>query len=326
MTAAAGALLLALLPLAGAPSPSTWLLVISGVGGDAEHRAAFVQLADRLIGAAEQHGVAPERIIYLAESTELASRARARASRESIIAAIGELAGRAAATDPVIVVLLGHGNTRGGQSYVNLPGPDMGGADFAAALQPLAGRSLAVVNTAAASGGFVAALAAPGRVVITATRADRELLEPSFGRFFVDAFVDEAADLDKDGRVSLLEAFRFANAQVERLYEEEGRLRTEHAQLDDDGDGRASEAPDGEAEGALAALIGLGGPGATAGPADDPELSDLRARRFAAEQQLAALRARRGELTEEEYEAALEEVLVRIAEIDAAIRARGGQR
>ena len=51
------------------------------------------------------------------------------------------------------------------------------------------------------------------------------------------ALAEDGADLDKDERVSMLEAFTFARAEVGRVYERDNRLLTEHAMLDDDGDG-----------------------------------------------------------------------------------------
>lgn len=305
---------------------ATWLLVVSGVGGDEAHRSEFVARSNRLMDAAERQGVAADHVTYLAESAD-ATRAKERSTREAIERELRQVAGRAAAGDHVIIVLVGHGSVRGDEAFFNVPGPDISAAELALALAPLQGQHVAVVNTTAASGGFVAALAAPGRVVITATRGARERLEPAFVDFFIDAFDGEGADLDKDLRVSLLEAFRFANLQVERVYEDTGRMRTEHAQLDDDGDGRGSEDPNGDPEGALAALMTLGRRPASAGADDaDPDLRALRIRREAAELQLAQLRAKRDAMAAAEYDAALEDILVTIAEIDAAIRARGGRR
>lgn len=304
---------------------ATWLLLVGGIGGDDEHRAAFAELGDRLIAAAMHRGLPAEHIVQLAESVELSPRARARSTRDEIERALDDLRASSSAGDNVVIVMVGHGTARGNEAYFNLPGPDLSGTELASLLEPLGDRQVTVVNTAAASGGFVAALAAPGRVVITATRGTRELLEPSFVGFFVEAFEGDGADLDKDGAVSMLEAFRFANLGVERLYDEGGRLRTEHAQLDDDGDGKASENPSGDPDGALAATISLGGAAATA-DSDDEELRALRQQRTAAEQELALLRSRREAMSDADYETALETILVRIAEIDAAIRARGGQR
>lgn len=325
MVAAAGPAAARARPSAS-PQAATWLLVVSGVGGDDERRAAFVELSHQLMDAAARHGVAADRIGYLAEAADT-PRARARSTRENIESELQRLAGLAAPDDQVVIVLLGHGNIRAGEAYFNLPGPDISAGEFAIALTPLQPRQVAVVNTTAASGPFVRALAAPGRVVITATRGDRELLEPTFARFFIEAFDGTGADLDKDQRVSLLEAFRFANVQVERSYADTGRMRTEHAMLEDDGDGEGSEDPDGNREGALAARMTLGSGAMSTGAGEsDPELRALYGRRAEAEARLAALRARQGEMTAEQYDKQLEEILVAIAEIDAAIRARGGAR
>jgi len=53
---------------------------------------------------------------------------------------------------------------------------------------------------------------------------------------FADAINNPEADLDKDGQVSLLEAFLTASRQASEFYKINGRLVTEHALLDDNGD------------------------------------------------------------------------------------------
>jgi hypothetical protein len=49
-------------------------------------------------------------------------------------------------------------------------------------------------------------------------------------------------DLDKDGQTSLLEAYLAASASVAEFYKQESRLATEHALLDDNGDGLGTPA------------------------------------------------------------------------------------
>ena len=49
-------------------------------------------------------------------------------------------------------------------------------------------------------------------------------------------------DRDADGRVSLAELFLAASQRVTEIFQADNRVPTEHAQLDDDGDGRGSEA------------------------------------------------------------------------------------
>ena len=53
---------------------------------------------------------------------------------------------------------------------------------------------------------------------------------------------DPAADSDKDGRISLWEAFAYASTLVKQYYEQRGQLSTERPVLDDTGDGVGKEA------------------------------------------------------------------------------------
>jgi hypothetical protein len=189
---------------------------------------------------------------------------------------------------------------------------------------------VALVNTASSSGDFVQAVAAPGRTVITATRSAREQNETVFAGFFVEAFTGEDADLDKDGRVSMLEAFRYAAREVERHYADQDLLMTEHAQLDDDGDGKGSDTPEATSgDGMVAATLFLSAapPGTTVADAG-PELQKLYAQRDSLEARILELRQLRETLETEDYEARLEELLVQMGLLTREIRAleEGGPR
>ena len=52
----------------------------------------------------------------------------------------------------------------------------------------------------------------------------------------------EKLDLDRDGRASLAELFVATQSSVSKRFEDDQRIATEHAQLDDDGNGQGSEA------------------------------------------------------------------------------------
>jgi len=145
--------------------------------------------------------------------------------------------------DLLALVLIGHGTAQGARVRFNLPGPDLSPAELAAALDAITDRTVVVVNTASASGPFMPALAGPDRVVITATSIGAENQHTRFGGHFVSAFAKAAADKDKNRRVSLLEAFDYARAEVARAYHQDARLQTEHAMLDDNGDGDGVRAP-----------------------------------------------------------------------------------
>jgi hypothetical protein len=86
-------------------------------------------------------------------------------------------------------------------------------------------------------------MAKPGRVIITATKNEGEIFFTRFGRFFAEAVGGLIeADLDNDKQVSLLECFLFASKRVALFYKEDGRLATEHALIDDNGDQLGSRA------------------------------------------------------------------------------------
>ncbi len=124
------------------------------------------------------------------------------------------------------LVFIGHGTFDGRTAKFNLRGPDISADDLAAALKPCR-RPLVILQCASASGPFLKALSAPGRVIITATRSGYEVNATRFGGYLAQANADPAADLDKDGQTSLLEAYLAASHQVEQSYQEQGRLMTE---------------------------------------------------------------------------------------------------
>jgi hypothetical protein len=139
------------------------------------------------------------------------------------------------------LVLIGHGTFDGRDAKFNLRGPDLTAADLAVWLKPV-NRPLAVIDTAAGSAPFIAKLTGKNRVVVTATRSGYEQNYARFGSYFAAALLDPKSDLDQDGQTSLLEAFLSAAARVNEFYKTEGRLVTEHALIDDNGDGLGTPA------------------------------------------------------------------------------------
>ena len=136
----------------------------------------------------------------------------------------------------------------------------------------------------------------------------------------------EGADADKDERVSLLEAFSYARLEVERLYSRDNRLLTEHALLDDDGDGEGSMEPGLDAgDGRLASRFFLAAerPAVTEQAAGDPELAALLEQKRSLENAVADLSARKDDMDPGAYETELEALLLELAYTNRAIRERG---
>ena len=142
-----------------------------------------------------------------------------------------------------------------------------------------------------------------------------------FPEYFIRSLVDRSSDFDKNGRVSILEAFNAASAGVKQHYEQRGQLSTERPLLDDDGDGVGREAGAPGEDGTLAGTVYLDAePGAqTSG---DAEVAALERQRLVLEAQLEALKDRKASMSEAEYQAELEQILVELAKIAQAIRQR----
>lgn len=306
---------------ARSPAQSTHLLVVTGLGGDPAYSATFARWGAGLVAAAVDAGVPAENVVWLAESADAAAGVTGAARRDRVAQEVARIGERSGSGDVVAVVLFGHGSARGAEVRLALPGPDLTATDLDAWLDPLESRRVVVVNAASASGGFLAPLSAPGRVVVTATRSAGEAEATRFGGHFVAALRGEA-DTDKDGRVTVLEAFEYARREVAREFAEAGHLPTEHALIDDNGDGRGSLEP-GEEDGARAARIALA-PDGTAAVADDPPaIRALRAEQARLETELEALRSRRESMAPAAYDAELERLLLEIARVGRAIREAG---
>lgn len=289
----------------GGLQAQTQLLIVSGIGGDPKYTQEFGQLSGALAKAAsDRAGLPDSAITWLGENGSPKSPwYRGVSSRANL----GQVLQRLASTGnaPLVVILIGHGSGEGPETRVSLPGPDMTAADFAGALAKFGTRPVAFLNLASASGDMLELLAAPSRVVMTATKSAFERNESQFVRYFVDALALDGADTDKDGRVSLLEAFKFAEAETKRFYENETRLATEHAQMAD--------------EGMLAGRFFLSSGAAGAGPASG-RLAELFRERNALDEQIQALKAKKGTMAAAAYDSELEKLLVALAQKSREIR------
>jgi hypothetical protein len=220
------------------------------------------------------------------------------------------------------LVFIGHGTFDGRSAKFNLRGPDISADELAAVLKPCK-RPLAMIDCTSSSGPFINALSGPSRVIITATRSGDEINATRLGGYLARAIADPAADLDKDGQTSLLEAFLFASRQVEQFYTEAGRLATEHALLDDNGDGLGTPAnwfrgvrafktaADGKsADGVRAHQLNL-----VRSEAEQGLSPEVRARRDALEKKLSEIRSHKADLNEDDYYNQLEGILVETARL-----------
>ena len=312
--------LLVWLVAASATAQQTHVLVITGLGGEPEYTERFHEWAVTLVDAAiSRYDVPTDNVIYLGEKPDLAPESiSGRSSRENVESAIDDIATRAVPGDHVVIVLFGHGSFTGA-ARINLPGRDLSADDFVELVGRLGGQQVTFVNTASASGPFIEKLSGDGRTVVTATRSGSEQQAAVFGGYFVEAFADgqDEADQNKDRRVSMLEAFAYARLRVEQSYEADGLLATEHALLDDNGDGEGTGEPDPLAgDGMLArSLFFTGGEGprtAVAFP-DDPQIASLYEERRALEDRVEEFQQLRNGADPDQYQQELERLLIELA-------------
>ena len=326
-----GTLAIAMLFVTAAAPPvmgqDTHILVITGLGGDPAYSKRFMEWGSALVAVAgEKFGLPADRIIYLGEDPTADPSIQDRSTQENVDGAFTRLVSNSQPGDHIFAVLIGHGSYTAGESRFNLPGPDLTAEDFGLRLDQLSDRRVAFVNLASASGEFVKALSGDGRTIVTATRTGRERNETIFGGYFVDAFTGETADLNKDGRVSVWEAFEFARTEVTREYETSNRIATEHPVLDDNGDGEGSTELVDAADGALARTMFLAADPtmAAARATDNPELRALLEQKADVEQRIVGLLALRDQIDQDSYENELEELLVELALTNREIEARTG--
>ena len=294
----------------------THLVVVVGLAGDPEHGELFKKwgttLADTATG---KLNVPKDHVILLTDAA---------ATRDGVTKALGEVAAKAEEHDTVVIVLFGHGTFAAKTAKFNLTGPDMTPQDFAPLLAKMKSKRVVLANTTSASGPFVEALSGPGRVIVSATRTGGEMFATLFGGPFVEAFANESADADRDGTVSILEAFDHARRAVAASYQREGLLPTEHALLDDNGDKEGSLEPGRQAkDGQSAAVLAIGSMRRQAAPANE-KLRALYAERDAIERRIESLKLLKSGMDAARYAAELEQLATELALKSREIRAAEG--
>ena len=294
---------------------NTHLLVVVGLAGTPEHGELFKKWGTTLADTASAKlGIDKANVTLLADAT-----------KDGVTKALAAIAAKAGAEDTVFIVLFGHGTFAAKVAKFNLTGPDMAPEDFAPLLAKLSSKRVVFVNTASASGPFVEALSGPGRVIVTATRTGDEKYATLFGGPFVDAFSTESADADRDGKVSILEAFDFAKKAVAASYVREGLMQTEHGLLEDNGDKQGSMEPGRQAkDGQSAAVLGLGSFRQQALPTDE-KLRALYLERQQIERRIEALKLIKSGMDPEKYAADLEKLATELALKSRQIRDAEGK-
>src|SRR5580658_3764148 len=300
---------LLLIAVSAALRAETFYFTVAGLGGEPEYDARFSGWAkdlDKLL-----HQVEPQakiKTLYGADAT-----------RANVEAYLKDVAKEAKADDSLIVMMIGHGSFDEFDYKFNLPGPDLSAGELASLLDKIQAHEL-VVNMTSASGGSIAVLEKPKRVVITATKAGSEKNATVFPRYWIEGMRDPAADSDKNDIVTALEVFRYAEEKTAKFYETQKRLSTEHALIEDAGKGDGVKTPSAEyGEGLTAGRFAVLHLGAAAVQSRDPAKLALLKQKETLEAQIDDLKYRKASMSVQEYRGQLQQLLLQLAQTQEAL-------
>jgi hypothetical protein len=301
--------LVGLLMTAAVLRADTFYFTVAGLGGEAEYDARFSGWAkdvDKLLHEVEPH--AKIKTLYGAEAT-----------RANVEAYLREVAKEAKPDDSLVLMMIGHGSYDEFDYKFNLPGPDLSASELASLLDKIQAHEL-VVNMTSASGGSIAVLEKPKRVVITATKSGTEKNATVFPRYWIEGMRDPAADSDKNEIVTALEVFRYAEEKTAKFYETQKRLSTEHAVIEDAGKGEGVKAPSAEnGEGLTAGRFAVLHLGAAAVVSRDPAKLALLKQKEDLEAAIDDLKYRKASMAVQEYRGQLQQLLVQLAKTQEAL-------
>jgi len=296
--------------------PNKFAVIINGASGEEEYAKQFQQWTRDLQEALnKRYGFDVTKMKLLSEAHE------PRSTADEVKKIFTALKSELHPDNVLFVFFIGHGSFDGKESKFNLVGPDIASSEYNTLLSALPTKRVVVINMSSASGEFAKSLSAKGRVVITATRNGQETNATHFPGFFIDALNATDSDTDQDGHISILEAFVYANRLTAEFYSRSGRLATEHALLEDNGDGVGHERLEAD-EGILARATYLDSLSIDEA-AENVAIAKLLKERTRLEGEIEQLIARKTSLQETEYEASLERLFIELAKINRSIKHAG---
>ena len=272
------------------------VVIVEGLGGNDLYADQFAKQVEAIAAASATVADAADIRIFRAADV----------SRDAVIAHLDALAGTVDANDQVALYLVGHGSYDDHEYKFNIAGPDLTDADLGAAMDKLSAGNQLLVNTSSASGAVADSLAGDRRLLVLATRSGVERHATRFGNYFATALNDPSADLDKNQVVSVIEAFQYAERQVDDYFERNDTLATEHARLEGERGDRFAIARLTERR----AVVG------------DAELERLAEARDALNAEIDALRLERDSMPAEEYRAELLQKMLELAATEDDIETR----
>lgn len=302
-------------------------VIVAGAGGNETYRKTFNGWAQRLERVLiEKLGADPDKIFLLQQDPLEKSERRGSVSLAAIEATLQLALTGHDADEPFILYMMGHGSYLRGSTRFHLPGPDLTMTHLAELLTDVQASPLVVINTTAAAAGAINVLSGPDRVIVSATKSVQEQNATEFMEYFLQGLEQSLSDRNRDGRISIWEAARQATNLTQSHYIAQDLIATEHAILDDNGDGlgtRLTANPatktqaDETLDGSLATAVFL--KDFQFPPAVPQAWID---RYFALIDQVEALKARKTQMDQQTYKQQLENTLLEVARAHRRIRVK----
>lgn len=307
-------------PVLAEAQPARHAVLIQGASGEpqfaTQHRGWLDQMAATL---RDKFKMTPAQLTIMAEQ---AKDGELRSTAENVRTTFAALARTLQPADVLFVMLIGHGTADATGAKFNLVGPDLTVTEWSAILAPIKSR-IVFVNSSSASFPFLAGLTGDRRIIITSTSLITQRFATTFADAFIQALNADAADLDKNKRISMWEAFFYASRVVKQYFEQKGLLVTERALIEDNGDGVGREAFSATGEdGTVATMTYLDAVVET--KPTDPALQMLLQKQELLTIQVDDLKRQKAKMAPADYDAAWEKLMIELATVGAEIRAKGG--
>ena len=288
----------------------TFYVTVAGLGGTPEYETQFAKWASELGRQLSSNGSGAHVITLSGPST----------TRENVRSTLTRLASEVKSDDAFALFLIGHGTFDGVDYKFNLPGPDITAAELKNLLNQIPAKRQLLVNMTSCSGASFASLVRQNRIVITATKSGTEKNATIFARYWVDALSDPAADTDKNGVVSALEAYRYAESKTAAYFDSQKLLATEHPLFSDTGSdkGVRDPKPDNQ-QGLLAAAFPLLRKQEDNANNVGPEKQKLVAKKEELEAKIDRLKYQKAAMPPDEYKQQLTALLLELARTQAQI-------
>lgn len=281
-----------------------YYVTVAGLGGEPDYQQEYTRIANDLGSLFKSSGV-DVHVFTLTNAT-----------RAEMTSTLNEVAAQAKPSDDFVLILIGHGTYDGHQYKFNLVGPDITAGELAALCDKIPSKRQLIVDTTEASGAAVPVLERRGRGVIAATKSGTEDNATVFARYFDEALHDPDADTDKDGSISALEAFEYAQRKTAQFYTAQKRLATEHAVFEDTGAHAAVRDPSSKTnEGLFLSTFTLIHLGTTKEIYNTPAKRALLAKKEALEREIDDLKYHKAAMSQQDFNTQMTNALVQLARI-----------